>query len=63
MNLFGVFVVGKGGLVAETLVYNSQHTAKFEFTRLELKIRLLVWFLQVRKLSSSLQNTGSADSQ
>ena len=39
----------KGGTVEETFMYNyqhhSQHTAKLEFSRPELKIRLLFWFL------------------
>ena len=55
--------ISKGDLVEETLMYNSQHTSKFEFSRPELRVRLLCWFLWAQKLSSSLQNTGSADSQ
>ena len=35
----------RGGPVEETLMYNYQHTAKLEFSRSELKIRLLFWFL------------------
>ena len=31
-------------LVEETLMYNSQHTSKFEFSRPELRVRLLCWF-------------------
>ena len=30
-------------LVEETLMYNSQHTAKFEFSHLELRVRLLLF--------------------
>ena len=42
----------KGGPLEEMLVYNSQHTAKFEFACPELKIRLLFWFFKEKKLSS-----------
>ena len=50
------------GLLEETLTYNSQHTTKFEFYRQELRVRLLFWFLVMKKVSSSLQNTSSAPS-
>ena len=36
----------EGGKVEKMLMYNSQHIAKFEFCRPELKIRLLFWFKQ-----------------
>ena len=54
MHLLPHFIkkdISKGGPVEETLMYDSQHTAKFEFSRPELRVRLL------------LQNTGSANSQ
>ena len=63
ISYFILTLLSKGKSVEETLIYNSQHTAKFEFFRPQLRIRLLFWFLQWRKLSSSLQNTGSADSR
>ena len=37
--------ISKGDLVEETLMYNSQHTSKFEYFRPELRVRLLCWFL------------------
>ena len=46
MHLLPHFIkkdVSKGGPVEETLMYDSQHTAKFEFSRPELRVRF--WFL------------------
>ena len=46
----------------ETLLYNSEHKANFGFSCQELSLALdLVLVLKEKKLSSSLQNTGSAE--
>ena len=49
----------KGVPVEETFNCNFQHTAKFEFSHPDLRVKLFLVFLG----SSSLQNTDSADSQ
>ena len=46
--------------VEEMLMYNSQHTAKFEFSRPELRVRLLFWFCKDKKCPSDSKTEDSS---
>ena len=54
---------GKGGPVEERLYKIKDLTIQqiWIFPSPKLRVRLLFWFLEGQQLSSSLQNTGSAD--
>ena len=36
--------LGKCDLLEETLMFNSENTAKVDFSHLELRVRILFWF-------------------